>query len=115
MGFIDEINSYRDPNVVQQEEAEEKQNSPLNTMLRTGFDMIMQMQTARETSMMVNLNSNENTKREHVADDITSKRERADRIKAGANKVDPDYVRRKAENLSSKMDEGTQYDSEYEA
>ena len=69
MGIIDaindEINSYRNQDIVQRENAEEeqkKQNSPLNTLVRTGFDMVMQMETSRETSMMVKANGNENMK-----------------------------------------------------
>ena len=59
MGFIDELNEYRDPNIVAQEEAQRKERSPLNMIMRTAFGMLTQMQQARETAAMINMNNNE--------------------------------------------------------
>lgn len=59
MGFIDELNEYRDPNIVAQEEAQRKEGSPLNMIMRTAFGMLTQMQQARETAAMINMNNNE--------------------------------------------------------
>ena len=51
MGFIDELNEYRDPNIVAQEEQQRKERSPLNMIMRTAFGMLTQMQQARETAL----------------------------------------------------------------
>ena len=59
MGFIDELNEYRDPNIVAQEEQQRKERSPLNMIMRTAFGMLTQMQQARETAAMINMNNNE--------------------------------------------------------
>lgn len=59
MGFIDELNEYRDQNIVAQEEQQRKERSPLNMIMRTAFGMLTQMQQARETAAMINMNNNE--------------------------------------------------------
>lgn len=59
MGFIDELNEYRDPNIVAREEQQRKERSPLNMIMRTAFGMLTQMQQARETAAMINMNNNE--------------------------------------------------------
>ena len=113
----DEINSYRNQDIVQRENEEEKQkkqNNPLNTLVRTGFDMVMQMQTSRETSMMVNANGNDNMKYEHSLDEITSKRAQASKVKGQASKVDPEYVRKTAEDMSSNIQDEANDGYDYE-
>ena len=59
MVFIDELNEYRDPNIVAQEEQQRKERSSLNMIMRTAFGMLTQMQQARETAAMINMNNNE--------------------------------------------------------